>query len=346
MLIFPIIILILILIALSLFLRGNRRYSPIEFYARAKEVGFSVPEANLIKRTAALAECDDPTNVFWSIRELDTVIRSLTQQYRKDGVDKKRDTVLFMEKLYDFRKKLEFEQPKYHLGIRSSRMIRMNQRVKILLPVLGVMHATVMENTDRCIIITLPSGSRLPANFVWKGHQVSVYFWRQDDAGYVFDTYILEELRVRNIPVLQLGHSDSLFRTQKRKSLRVRSQLPAYLYLLKHLYGAYEKPERVPGMKCIVQDISEDGAAILIGGKAKVGMQVKIQVWLDDDQIVLSGVVKGSEYQAAKNQSQLHIQAMQPSPRMRNLIRSHVYNTREQRSSNGAVFDETVFYSK
>ncbi|MBU0955201.1 MAG: PilZ domain-containing protein [Spirochaetes bacterium] len=346
LILFLIALLILFLASMTLFIRGTNRYSPIEFYSRAKEVGFGFSEANLIKKTAALANCEDPTNVFWSIHDLDAVIKYLSASQRREGTEKKRENVQFMEKIFEFRKKLEFDQPKYHIGIKSSRMIRLNQRLKVLLPGMGVFNATIIENNERCLSITLPVGGKVPAGFSWKGAKISVYFWRQDDAGYVFDTYVLEEVRVRNIPVLQLGHSDALFRTQKRKSLRIRSQLPSYLYLLKHLHGAYEKPERVPGMKCILQDISEDGASILIGGKAKPGMLVKIQTWLNEDQIVISGTVRSADFDAAKNQSQLHIEAIQPSPRMRNLIRSHVYNTREQAGNDDSVFDENVFSTR
>jgi len=102
--------------------------------------------------------------------------------------------------------------------------------------------------------------------------------------------------------------------------------MPAYLYLLKRLEGAYEKPERVPGLKCVVQDLSEDGLSVLIGGKARVGLLVKAQFYVGDDQIVVSGTVRATEYDAEKKQSLLHVEAMLPSPRMRNMIRSHVYN--------------------
>lgn len=345
--IFLVALLVLFLASMTLFIRGTNRYSPIEFYSRAREVGFNFTEANQIKKMAGLAECEDPTNVFWSIRDFDAVIKMFSASFRKDGTEKKHENVLFMERLFEFRKKLEFDQPKYHIGIKSSRMIRLNQRLRILLQGTGVFNASVIENNERCLSITLPIGGKLPAAFTWKGSKLSVYFWRQDDAGYVFDTYVLEEVRVRGIPVLQLGHSDALFRTQKRKSLRIRSQTSAYLYLLKHLHGAYEKPERVPGMKCILQDVSEDGAAVLIGGKAKPGMMVKIQAWLDDDQIVISGTVKGADYDTGKNQSQLHIEAIPPSPRMRNLIRAHVYNTKDGAAGDDdAVFDESVFSTR
>jgi hypothetical protein len=106
----------------------------------------------------------------------------------------------------------------------------------------------------------------------------------------------------------------------------VHSKVPSYLYLLKRLEGAYEKPERVPGLKCVVQDLSEDGFAVLIGGKAKVGMLVKVQFYIDDDLIVVSGTVRAAEYDGEKKQALLHVESVLPSARMKNIILAHVYN--------------------
>jgi hypothetical protein len=79
----------------------------------------------------------------------------------------------------------------------------------------------------------------------------------------------------------------------------------------------------------MVQDLSEDGAAVAIGGKAKPGLQVKLQFGLEDRSIVMSGTVRNVDYDAEANRSVLHVEAITPSPRMRNAIRSFVYNIRE-----------------
>ena len=339
------IVVLLLLVALTLLMRGRQRSSPMEYYARGREIGFTLSESKLIRRISALAGVADPTNVYWSIRDLDTCITAFSRKFKNEGTERDRETLKFMDKLYEFRKKLEFEQPKYRTGITSTRSIKVNQRVRVLIAGVGVYSSTVIDTNDRYLVISYPVGGRLPPNFQWKGTRVSVYFWRQDDAGYVFDTYILEDLRIRNIPVLQLGHSESLLRTQKRKSLRIRAATGAFLYLLKRLEGAYEKPERVPGLKCIVQNLSEDGAAVIIGGRAKVGLLVKLQLFMGDDQIVLSGTVRSAEYSIEKNQSVLHIEAVKPSPRMRNIIRSHVYNVVAAASAGmgGAELDDSVF---
>lgn len=321
-----VVVVVLLLVTVTLLLRGERRFSPLEYYARGKEVGFTMAESKAILDMSRTAGIADPTAALWSIRELDACIKAFDKRYRAEGKDRDRTALQFMERLYEFRKRLEFDQPKYKAGIASSRFIRANQRIRVLVQGVGVYSSTVIDCNERYLVVSYPVGARVPQGFQWKGSRVSVYFWRQEDAGYVFDTYVLEDLRIRDIPVLQLGHSESLLRTQKRKSLRVRSRMPAYLYLLKRLEGAYEKPERVPGLKCVVQDLSEDGVSLLIGGKAKVGLLVKVQFYVGDDQIVISGTVRGTEYDVEKSQSLLHVEAVQPSPRMRNLIRSHVYN--------------------
>ncbi|HPB66516.1 MAG TPA: PilZ domain-containing protein, partial [Spirochaetales bacterium] len=301
-------------------------------------------EARAIMEMCRIAGVPDSTAALWSIRELDACIKAFAKKYRAEGKERDRGAIVFMEKLYEFRKRLEFELPKYRAGITSSRFIRANQRIRVLVEGIGVYSSTVIDSNERYLVVSYPVGARVPPGFQWKGARVSVYFWRQEDAGYVFDTYVLEDLRIRDIPVLQLGHSESLLRTQKRKSLRVRSRMPAYLYLLKRLEGAYEKPERVPGLKCVVQDVSEDGVSVLIGGKARIGLLVKAQFYIGDDQIVISGTVKGSEYDVEKNQSLLHVEAMTPSPRMRNVIRSHVYNVGPGDSERrGAELDERPF---
>ncbi len=73
-------------------------------------------------------------------------------------------------------------------------------------------------------------------------------------------------------------------------------------------------------------DISEDGAAVLVGGKGKVGLPCKIQFALSDETIALSGVVKGITFNQKKNQSLLHIQAGNVPVVTKNKILSFVYN--------------------
>jgi c-di-GMP-binding flagellar brake protein YcgR len=322
-------VLALLVVVFVLAMRGAKRYSWLEYYLKTREAGLSRAEARRLKEAAALAGLADPTNILWSPRDLDRAIAVLAARLRKEGSDRSREGILLMDRAYSLRKGIEFEQPRFKYGIRSSRHIAQGQRLRVLVHGVGVFGSTVIDNQGRYIVVSYPSGGRLPKNWVWKGKKVSIYFWRKEDAGYVFDSYVIDDLRIRNVPVLQISHSEALLRTQKRRSIRARSRLPAYLYLLKRIEGAYEKPERAPGLRALVQDLSEDGAAVAIGGKAVLGLQVKLQFGLDDASIVMSGTVRSVDYDASANRSVLHVEAVTPSPRMRNAIRSYVYNIRQ-----------------
>jgi c-di-GMP-binding flagellar brake protein YcgR len=309
-------------------MRGAKRYSYFEFFLKTRESGMSLAEARQLREAALHAGLVDPTNILWSPRDMDKAIAVLDSTLKRDGRDRGREGVLLMDRVYALRKGIEFEQPRFKYGLRSSRQIGAGQRLRVLVHGIGVFGATVVDNNSRFIVISYPIGGRLPRDWVWKGKKVSIYFWRREDAGYVFDSYVIDDLRIRSVPVLQVSHSEALLRTQKRKSVRARSKIPAFLYLLKRIEGAYEKPENVPGLRALVQDLSEDGAAVAIGGKAVQGLQVKLQFGLGERSIVMSGTVRSVDFDSEANRSVLHVEAVTPSPRMRNAIRSFVYNIR------------------
>jgi c-di-GMP-binding flagellar brake protein YcgR len=328
-LLLSIFVLCLLVVVLTVAIRGAKRYSWGEFYLKAKDAGMSLSESRQLREAAVHAGLDDPTNILSSPRDLDKTILVLAASLKRQGRERSREGVLLMDHAYALRKGLEFEKPRFKIGIRSSRQIGTGQRLRVLVQGIGVFDSTVIDNPEHFIVISYPIGERLPRDWVWKGKKVSIYFWRRDDAGYVFDSYVIDDLRIRSLPILQVSQSEALLRTQKRKSVRARSRIPAFLYLLKRIGGAYEKAEREPGLRALVQDLSEDGAAVAIGGKAVPGLQVKLQFGLDERSIVMSGTVKSVDFNAKTNRSILHVEAVTPSPRMRNAIRSFVYTIRE-----------------
>ena len=158
----------------------------------------------------------------------------------------------------------------------------------------------------------------------WAGQKINIYFWRPDDAGYVFETRILNDFIDSKVPILHVAHSDSLTRSQKRGSIRVEVNKNAYLYSINN-NALNEAPEKSPGIKCMLLDISEDGAAILIGGKARAGIYVKLQSKFSGEDVVMCGIVRGVNFNQNKGQSVLHLKAAPLSFSMKNRILCFVY---------------------
>lgn len=320
--------LLLLFVAFFLILRrlGGGSFPWLKFYVRGRESGFVFKEINLLRKIAVENRLKNPLSLFWSIKQLDRSIRGIITKWRSQLRDKDPANEKFLSKLFDFRKTVEFNLPKYKLGLKTSRKITPHQKIKISLDSGNTFQSSVVENLRKYLAISYPKGGRIPPGFTWRGQRVNVYFWRPDDAGYVFQTKVLEDYFDKKYPILHLAHSENLIRSQRRGSVRVKTNHPARLYPLKTIDNANERIEKGGGLRCRMIDVSEDGAAVLIGGKAKVGLPVKVQFSLTKKPLILNGTVKGLTFNQKRNQSVLHIQALPPSPPIKNSILAYVYN--------------------
>ena len=325
--------LLLVVVVFFIFLRraGGGSFPWVQFYLKGKESGFSFREVNLLRRVAVDNRIKNPTSLFWSVRLLDRSIKSVITKYRSMNQEETPEAVAFVSKLYDFRKRVEFNQPKYTLGLKSSREITTRQRIRILLAGKGPFASIVVDNLRRYMAIAYPQGPTLPEGFSWKSQQIGVNFWREGDAGYHFQSRVVDDFSGRKYPILHIAHTDNLMRTQKRRSVRVDANEPAFLYPLRTIEEGGEDWETANGLRCRLVDLSEDGAALMIGGRAKVGLPVKFQFRVTDQPIVMSGVVRGANFNEKNNRSLLHIQARSPGARMKNVIRAYIYNIFDER---------------
>jgi c-di-GMP-binding flagellar brake protein YcgR len=312
---------------------GGGRFPWLQFYLRGRESGFAFREINLIRRVAVEARLEDPTALFWSVKQLDRAVKAFIIKYRSRGEEESPEYHLLLAKLFELRKKVEFDLPKYKLGVKSSRKLMKGQVLRITLPGAGPFASKLIENLVRYMAIEYPRGPRLPDGFSWKAQKIGVYFWRAEDAGYFFQTRVIDDYSDRKYPILHVAHADNLVRTQKRQDVRVETDLQAELFPLRSIAESNETPETGRGLRCRAVDLSEGGIAVLIGGKAKVGLPVKIQFALGDTAVVMSGVVKGLNYDQKKNRSLLHVQASQPSTTMANRILIYVFNLFGERES-------------
>jgi c-di-GMP-binding flagellar brake protein YcgR len=299
---------------------GNR----IQFFVQGKDAGFSFKEIELLRRLAAICNLDEPCSLFHSQQQLDICIRSMVRTIRMSGEDKEQGTQDFLSKLYDFRKKIEMDKSRIKTGISSSRQITEGQHLRVLVVGTGVFRSHVVKKSDMDLIISRPSNTKIISPMSWKDIKISVYFWREDDAGYVFDSEVLDEVYSKGISSIKIDHSDSLFRTQKRKSIRIKLHKAAFLYLAKDgdVQGAIEME---PGLKCFLEDLSDTGCAVAVGGKAEAGIRVKIQFALDNSAICMLGTVHSVDFKEDINRSLLHIEADPLSTEVRNQILGEVF---------------------
>jgi c-di-GMP-binding flagellar brake protein YcgR len=296
----------------------------IQFFAKGKDAGFSFKEIELLRRLALRCNIDDPCALFWSQNQLDIAIRSMVRGIRMSGESDEQGTQDFLSKLYDYRKKIEMDKPKNKNGITNSRQISEGQPLRILVTGTGVFKSQVVKNTSQYLTISRPVNTKVSSSLSWNSMRISVYFWREDDAGYVFDTDVSDEVFSKGISSLKIEHTDSLFRTQKRKSVRIKLHKAAFLYLAKE-DDTPGKIEMTPGLKCFLEDLSDTGCAVTVGGQANAGLRVKIQFALDNTGISMLGTVRSVEFKEDTNRSILHIEADPLPLEIRNQILGEVF---------------------
>jgi c-di-GMP-binding flagellar brake protein YcgR len=334
----PVILAVLFILGFIAWLaaNGGLGFPWIRFYMKGQESGFKFPEIDVLRRAAVESEMQNPVSLFSSIKVLDRTIRSLILRFRSQQKLEVQPTSGFLGEVFDFRKRVEFNLPRYRNGIKTSRELVAGQRIRMTLPSGATFASQVVENLRKYMAVSYPQGKALPPGFTWKNQRVNVYFWRAEDAGYYFESKVLDDFLNRKFPIVYLAHSDSLIRSQKRGSHRIETELPCQIYNLRNIKEASEVIERDPGYKARLVDLSEDGLALLVGGRAKVGLPMKVQFQLGDKTIPMCGTIRGITFDEKKNRSVLHIQAVPPSDVIRNAILTFVYDIFDERKDANA----------
>jgi len=294
----------------------------VKFFARGKDAGFSLMEIELLRRLAIKSNLDNPSALFWSQHELDNCIRKMVQTARLSGGD--RTIHDFLSKLYDYRKKVEMEKPKIKKGLQDTRQIGEGQSLRLLVGNRGVFGSRILNNTNQSILMVKPNSPKLSNNFSWIGTTISVYFWREDDAGYVFDTEVQDEVFFKGKAALKVKQGITLSRTQKRRSIRIKLHKPAFLYILSPGQPS-NSLEMEPGLKCFIENLSDTGCGVLVGGNASAGIGIKVQFMLNNVPVCFSGRIRSAEYNEEKNQSLLHIEADPMKIETRNHILGEIF---------------------
>lgn len=297
----------------------------IKFMIRGQDEGFKINEILLLWKLAKRTGLEQPESLFYSLGSLNSAISKYISEAKQNGSESQPEVQNFLSKLYKYRTKIDIDHENRR-GLESSKYLEKGQRLRILLKGSGVFSSEVLNNASE-IAARLPlqkNTLKMPGED-WIGKNVSVYLWRKGDAGYVFDTKVTDSGVFHGQNVIYLAQSSKMERAQKRRSVRSECSIPAHLYFITSEITDFTALEVEPGYKCILEDISEDGAMVRVGGKGESNVQIKLQFEIDGKQIVMFGIVRAVEYNAKVNQSRLHFECLHIEKNMRNAILNYVY---------------------
>jgi len=310
----------------------------LQFFAKGKEEGFSFKEIEMLRHLVVQCGFESPCSLFDSQLQIDKCIRSMIRSIKISGESDERETQDFLSKLYDYRKKIEIDKPLIKTSISDSTQIDEGQALQIQVPGSGVFQSRVIKNTSQYMTISRPVNENGSSSLSsWTGKKISVYFWREDDAGYVFDSGVLDEVYSKGYSSLKITHGASLFRTQRRKSVRIKMHKAAFLYLVPEDEPAH-KLETNPGVKCFLKDVSDSGCAVTIGGKANAGLRVKVQFELDNAAICMTGTIRSTTLIDDTNRSVLHIESELLPVEIRNRIFGKIFGMQPEETEDDLPF--------
>ena len=298
----------------------------INFFLRGLDESFHFSELNTLWNVSQICNLEEPISLFYSMPSLAKCISHIKTQAEAAGALNSAKFQKLLTKLYEFRNKIEKNEDKKR-GLESTQSLSNHQKLRIILPGKGVFSSEIVNN-GRELTIKLPTQKNQITvdGKNWVGQTVNVYLWRTGDARYVFDTTVTHEGLFLGKPSLFLKHTTNLIRTQKRNAIRSKCHISAELYILKEKVIDYNIIETKPGYKCLLEDISENGALIRIGGKGLPNIQIRLQFQVNNRLVVMFGIVRTVEYNEELNQSRLLFECIHIEPAMKNQILSYVYN--------------------
>ncbi|MCR5188361.1 MAG: PilZ domain-containing protein [Treponema sp.] len=320
-----VIIILLILIGLASLYSVFK--SKIQFFINGLDAGFNLADLILLWNVAQICELEQPTALFYSLPALTKCMSQITNQAAAEGTDKSPRTQLILSKLFDYRTKIQNESDDKK-GLQTSHSLDKGQKLRIILPGKGVF-ASELVNNGNMLVISIPKQKGLipiPGE-EWVGKTISVYLWRKGDARYVFDTVVTQQGLFLGKSSLYLKHSANLIRTQKRKAVRIKCEIYANLYFTKKDdKDDSQTIETKNGYRCLIEDISESGALIRIGGKGVANVKIKLQFPINNKLIIMLGIIRTVDFNEEEKQSLLHFECTHIDPIMRNEVLSFVYN--------------------
>lgn len=300
--------------------------SKITFFVNGADAGFSFSDLLLLWDVALVCNLDQPLTLFYSLNSLTKCMEQISNQATAMGENVDAKTEKLLSKLFDYRTKIQNESDDKK-GLSTTKTLEKGQRVRILLPGHGVFASEITGNGNQLVISVPRQKDLIPITAEeWVNKVISVYLWRKGDARYVFDTQVTQAGLYIGKPSLFLRHSSDLVRTQKRKAVRAKCEIYGKLFIITKPLVDYAAIETQNGYKCLIEDISECGAQIRIGGKGAANVQIQLQFNIQNMLIVMYGIIRTVDYSEVEKQSLLHFECIHIEQGMKNEVLRYVYN--------------------
>ncbi len=335
-----ILVIVVIFIGIGLFIaarrsggRGSRKKGGAapgagwhSFNQMAKMRGLNKEEAVLLRKLVVAYKLSKPALIFTSMNILDSCIQRQVRKLSLQEIrgESKEDLI---NHYYRLRNKVVRNRDVR--GLSTTRAIPIGARMRVEVQNYGQYSVQVNQNEEDFLginIPVLPPGKGVP----WNKKKVKCFYWKEEDASYVFETKVIDVIITDEIQSICLKHVDTITRSQKRRYPRKSVRLPVYFSRVRVVAEGGKKKAIVDRRDThwgTIIDISVGGLSIETAIPVNRNNFIRVEFELREDyKMVAFGKVKRIEKNTARNTWVMHIQFTKIDKKDRNEIFAVLYN--------------------
>src|SRR5271157_2802288 len=244
------------------------RISSGVFRREAKRMGLTGASVDVLENLVRMCKVKQPLLVFSSASLLDDTLkkglysldnsRDVTEEQREN----RRATIFFIKQTIE-------RNARKGAVLRSTSLLRPGQLLTITPEGAAAYSSKVISNMKDFLTVSAPAQPAGTETRWMRGTKLSVYLWRDNDAGYSFVSKVLGYDTVKGVPSVLIQHSRTLRREQRRRNRRREIMRQCFYYPIRIVEtGEGRKIERKASVQQnmrtlgIVVDLSAGGCAI------------------------------------------------------------------------------------
>ncbi|OHD55805.1 MAG: hypothetical protein A2Y33_14305 [Spirochaetes bacterium GWF1_51_8] len=295
-----------------------------EFNQLALSVGLSKNDIKEVKDILVKSGISKPYLIFSDAGLLEKVVLENIQGIEKSNLspEEKEKRIL---SLFEIKRKIYNHYYSMREGLRSTMEIEANQLLSMKVGSLGKFYTILIMNDRKNLICSMPE-IKEPFSLDWKDKPVEIYFWRYNDAGYIFKSTIENVVNSKRLQSLLIAHTADIKRIQRREYPRRKARFTSKFFRFSITTSEQGKPVALLGKTHfgVVIDISPGGASIMSDEPVKKGSNLKLDFSINEESYIAYGSVLNIVKK--KNMFIIHLQFHRMSDRVKNTIYRYVYN--------------------
>ena len=244
------------------------RISSAMFRREARRAGLAKPASQVLENLVRMCKLKQPLLVFTSAGLLDDTLKKGLY-----SIDNSRDLSLEAKEnrkamIFQIKRTIE-RNVRREVSLRSSNLLRPGQLLTITPEGSTPYSSKVISNMKDFLAVSVPAQPAGVDTRWMRGTKLSVYLWRDNDAGYAFVSKVLGYDTVKGVSSVLIQHSRTLRREQRRRNRRREIMRQCFFYAIRIVESgkgrnlvrkaSVEQHLRTVG---VVADLSSGGCAI------------------------------------------------------------------------------------